>query len=83
MAMKKITLYRASSSNGGSFLDSGTTVDIGDDADQISADRAQDLVDTGGGASATAAAAAENQAPVEPVTDPAPVENGATGSTGK
>lgn len=64
--MKQITLYRASCSNGGAFADAGTTLELGDGADQISADRAKDLADTGGGDSVTAAAAAEKDPPVEP-----------------
>lgn len=85
--MKKITLYRASASNAGLFIDAGNTIEIGDGDDQISADRAKDLLDTGGADSATAAAKAETANAAElgsqaSAAAVAPVDN-AAGSTKK
>jgi hypothetical protein len=57
--MRKIVLYAAALLNGGNYIDAGATVEIGDGADQISADRAKELVDGGRAASVTAARADE------------------------
>lgn len=54
-SMKSIQLHTARADNGGSFRDGGSTLDVGDDADQIDADTAKALVD-GGLASVLAAA---------------------------
>lgn len=47
--MNSITLHRASQRNDGEYVDAGATLAIGDAADQIDADRAQELADTFGG----------------------------------
>jgi hypothetical protein len=60
--MKKITLYGPTVRNDGTYADSGTTLTIGDKADEISADRAKALVDTLGAVSETAAKADEAKA---------------------
>ncbi len=62
--MKKIVLHRATVDNTGAFVDAGAELTIGDkgEAGVITADRARDLVDSGGALSATAAAAAEAKA---------------------
>jgi len=52
--MKRITLLTANVTNAGAFLDSGATVDIGDENDQISAARAEAAVTSGGAEDATA-----------------------------
>jgi hypothetical protein len=46
--MKSIELYTASVNNAGRRVDAGATVTIGDEPEQISGARAQDLVDRGG-----------------------------------
>jgi hypothetical protein len=76
--MKRITLYRASSDNAGLFVDAGTELKIGDDAKSktITADLAQELIDSGGAIDPDAAPAkgtdtkpaakqAETKAPVQ------------------
>lgn len=45
--MKKITLHGPTVRNDGSYVDAGETLIIGDDAREISSDRAADLVDRG------------------------------------
>lgn len=55
--MKKITLYSAATRNGGAYADAGETIAIGDDAGEITADRAKQLVDAGRAVSETAARA--------------------------
>lgn len=55
--MKKITLYGSSVRNDGSYVDAGTTLTIGDKADEISADRAKELTDGARAVSETAAKA--------------------------
>ncbi len=55
--MKKITLYGANVRNDGSYADAGVTLTIGDQADEIAADRARIAVDAGTAASETAAKA--------------------------
>lgn len=85
MAIKKITLYRASSDNAGLFIDAGNTLEIGDGNDQISADRAKDLLDTGGADSVTVAAKAETLSAAESAQQEpaaAPADN-TTGSAKK
>ena len=54
--MKRITLHRAAQDNAGGFQDAGTDLTVGDEAEAgvISADRAKDLVDTGGAVAVTA-----------------------------
>jgi len=53
--MKKITLYGAATRNDGGYVDAGTTLTIGDKADEISAERAKGLVDAATAVSETAA----------------------------
>lgn len=55
--MKKITLYGSSVRNDGSYVDAGATLTIGDKPDEISADRAKELTDSGRAVSETAAKA--------------------------
>lgn len=46
--MTKITLHRASVDNSGNYLHAGTEIAVGPADDHIDADRAKDLLDTGG-----------------------------------
>ncbi|MBN8843258.1 MAG: hypothetical protein J0H88_08415 [Sphingomonadales bacterium] len=45
--MKAVQLNTPRADNGGSFRDAGSTIDIGDDADQIVADTAKEWTDAG------------------------------------
>lgn len=53
--MKKITLHGPSVRNSGAYADAGTTLTIGDKADEIDAARAKQLVDDNIAVSETAA----------------------------
>ena len=55
--MKKITLYGPTVRNDGGYVDSGTTLTIGDKDDEINAESAKELVDRLMAASETAAKA--------------------------
>lgn len=71
--LKKMVLYSPAVTNAGSYVDAGTTIEIGTDADQVDPKMAQDYLDTARAVSLTDAKADENAPPVvEPPLEPLP-----------
>jgi len=69
MALKSIHLHRASATNAGAFVDAGNDLKVGDKPDEITIDRAQQLLDTDGAITGTEAAKLADPAPDAKATD--------------